>query len=172
MTAVYPPKRILVPVDFGEASARAVEVAGALALKFGAVLEALHVESLDAPPYFTMGQVKALEAQRTQARAAAERYLSKFLQKHGAAGARALVADGAPAEVILQRAGSADAIVMGTNDKSIAARIWMGSVAERVHRHATVPVLIVHAAESRPVEEYAARLRDEAASRGNKVEEK
>lgn len=171
MTWVYPPKRILVPVDFGEASARAVEVAGALAQKFGAVIEALHVESLEAPPYFTIGQVQALESQRAQARAAAERYLSKFVQKHGAAGAHVRIADGAPADIILQHAGLADAVVMGTNDKSIAARLWMGSVAERVHRHATVPVLIVHAAELRPVEEYAARLREEAARGAGQEEE-
>ncbi len=172
MKATCPPKRILVAVDFGEASARAVEVAAALAQRFGASLEALHVESLTAPPYFTMGQVEALEGQRKQARAAAERYLLKFLQKHGASDAHAVIADGAPAEVILQRSAGADAIVMGTNDKSIAARIWMGSIAERVHRHATVPVVIVRASETRSVEEYEAWLRADAAAVSRKQEEK
>lgn len=164
MKVTYPPKRILVPVDFGEASARAVEVAAALAREFGASIEGLHVESLAAPPYFTMGQVQALEAQRAQARAAAERYLSKFLQRHGGSEARAVIADGAPADLILQRAAHADVIVMGTNDKSMAARIWMGSVAERVHRHATVPVVIVRASEARPVGEYVAWLQAQATS--------
>lgn len=172
MSWAYPPKRILVPVDFGEASARAVAVAGTLAREYGAAIEALHVESLSAPPYFTMGQVKALEAQRVQARAAAERYLAKFVEKHGAPDARAVIADGAPAEVILQRASGADVIVMGTNDKSMAARLWMGSVAERVHRQAGIPVLVVRASELRPPSEYASWLRREAASRGNKSEEK
>ncbi len=171
MTPAYPPKRILVPVDFGKASARAVAVAGALAREFGAQLEAVHVEALTAPPYFTMDQVKMLEAQRTNARAAAERYLAAFLQKHGAHGARVTVADGSPAEVILQRASDADLIVMGTNDKSIAARLWMGSVAERVHRQAAVPVLIVRASESRSAAEHVAWLRHEAALRVNKREE-
>jgi nucleotide-binding universal stress UspA family protein len=168
----YPPKRILVPVDFGEASARAVGVAARLAREHGAELEALHVETLDAPPYFTHDQVKALEAQRANARAGAERYLASFVQKNGATGARVTIADGAPAEVILRRAAGADLIVMGTNDKSFAARLWLGSVAERVHRQADVPVLVIHASDPMDASHYSARLREERQSRAIHQEDK
>lgn len=161
----FPPKRILVAVDFGEASARAVAVAAALAREHGATLEALHVESLDAPPYFTMEQVKALEAQRTNARAAAERYLASFVQKNGAGDARVTIAEGAPADVILRQGSTADAIVMGTNERSLASRLWIGSVAERVHRSSPVPVLVVRASDSTEVGQYSAQLRQAAASR-------
>jgi nucleotide-binding universal stress UspA family protein len=160
----YPPKRILVPVDFGEASARALSVAGELARHHAATIEALHVEALDAPPYFTHDQVKVLEAQRANARAAAERYLKTFVQKHGAPGAAVTIADGAPAEVILRHASLADLVVMGTNDRNLAARLWMGSVAERVHRQASVPVLIVRSTDSRTAAEYATWLRRNAES--------
>ena len=42
-------RSILVPVDFSEASARAVEVSGALARPWPARLRLLHAETLDAP---------------------------------------------------------------------------------------------------------------------------
>jgi nucleotide-binding universal stress UspA family protein len=137
-----------------------VAVAGALGREFGATVEALHVESLEAPPYFTVEQVKALEAQRKNARTTARRYLARFVEQHGAEGAAVVVADGAPAEIILQRALDVDLVVMGTNDRGIAARLWMGSVAERVDRQAAVPVLIVRASDTTSLAEYGARVRE------------
>lgn len=163
----YPPRTILVPVDFGDASARALAVGAALAREFGATLDVLHVEVLDAPPYFTHDQVAALEAQRRNARAAAERYLRRFVEQHGAPEARVRIADGSPAEVIQQQASQADAIVMGTNDRSIASKLWMGSVAERVNRQSAVPVLVVHASGTQSPADYVRQLKEDAARRRN-----
>ncbi len=163
----YPPRKILVPVDFHEASAVAVAVAAALAQQFGASIEVLHVEVLDAPPYFTHEQVSALEAQRRNARAAAERYLRRFAERHGAPDAQVVIADGAAADVILARSATVDAIVMGTNDRGIAAKLWMGSVAERVNRQAAVPVLIVHASGGQSPTEYARQFVETATRRRN-----
>lgn len=163
----YPPRTLLVPVDFGEASANALAVAAALAREFGAELEVLHVEVLDAPPYFTHDQVAALEAQRRNARAGAERYLRRFVEQHGAPDARVCIADGAPADVILEHASHADAVVMGTNQRSLAAKLWMGSVAERVNRHSPVPVIVVRAEGVQPAAEYAGYLKEETARRRN-----
>jgi hypothetical protein len=52
------PCSILVAVDFGEASARAVAVGGALAAHCGATLRLLHAEPFEAPPYFTPEQIE------------------------------------------------------------------------------------------------------------------
>ena len=71
---------ILVAVDFGEASARALTLAGALADSTGARLRVLHAESLDAPPYFTQAQLDVVEQ-----RAAAEAI------RHASAGADLVV---------------------------------------------------------------------------------
>ena len=163
----YPPRRILVPVDFGEASAKAVNVASMLAQEFGSELEVLHVEVLDAPPYFTHDQVAALQAQRRNARAAAERHVRRFAEQHGAVDALVVVADGAAGDVILSHAGNTDAIVMGTNDRGRAARLWMGSVAERVSRHASVPVLVVHAGGTHGLLDYVRQLAEDARRRRN-----
>lgn len=167
MAMHYPPRTILVPVDFGDASARALAVGAALAREFGASLDVLHVEVLDAPPYFTHDQVAALEAQRRNARAAAERYLRHFVDRHGAPEARVVIADGSPADVIQQHAGHADAIVMGTNDRSLASKLWMGSVTERVNRQSPVPVVVVRASGPESPTDYARQLKDEAARRRN-----
>lgn len=163
----YPPRRILVPVDFGEASARALGVATTIAREFAAQLEVLHVEVLDAPPYFTHEQVTALEAQRRNARAAAERYLRRFAEQHGAGGAAVVIADGAPGDVILAHSREVDAIVMGTNDRGRAAKLWMGSVAERVSRGSAVPVIVVRASGATAPQKYLEQLAEEVVRRKN-----
>ena len=165
MSWTYPPHRILVPVDFGDASARALTVAAELARHFGAELVVLHVESLAAPPYFTHDQVRALEAQRANARAEAQRFLARFADRHGARDAKPAIADGAPADVILQRAADADLIVMGTNERSLASRLWIGSVAERISRQAALPVLVVRASDARGTAEYVDMLAREVQRR-------
>jgi hypothetical protein len=59
--------------------------------------------------------------------------------------AEPLLKAGKPAEEILDAAdeGQFDVIVIGSRGKSAAARFLMGSVSERVVRHATRPVLVV-----------------------------
>ncbi len=138
----YPPHRILVPVDFGPASARAARVAATIAGRVGASLTALHAEAIEAPPYFTPEQIGRLERERAEARSAAERYVAEFLAD---AGGRFDVQIGeAPAgDAILHAAGAADLIVMGTHGRRGPRRWWLGSVAEQVVLHSTVPVLVV-----------------------------
>ena len=145
MPWVYPPRQLLVAVDFGEASARALRVAAVLAARYVADVDALHAEALEAPPYFTHDQVTALERQRAAARTAAERYLRDFGRKQGVDLRGALVAGGPPHAAVLAAAGGTDLIVMGTHGRTGPARWWLGSVAERVVRTAPCPVLTVGA---------------------------
>jgi nucleotide-binding universal stress UspA family protein len=146
--AIFPPKRILVAVDFGEASAHAVRLAGALATRFDAALTGLHAESLEAPLYFTHDQIEALERQQMEARSRAARYLQKFAARQTPAPIEARIADGPPAAAVLDAAAGHDLIVMGTHGRRGPSRWWLGSVAERVLRNAALPVLVVRAAEA------------------------
>jgi nucleotide-binding universal stress UspA family protein len=139
----YPPRRIVVAVDFGEASASAVRVAGALARRFEAELTAIHAESFEAPPYFTRQQITAIEKQRKAARAEAQRYLAHFAEPLARWPVKATVSDVIPADAILDASRRHDLIVMGTHGRRGPARWWAGSVAERVVREAEVPVLVV-----------------------------
>jgi len=153
----YPPKRILVAVDFGEASNHAVRAAGAIAATTGATLVGLHAEQLEAPPYFTHGQIEALERQQQEARKRAAHYLTQAAARLTTVPIEPLVTNGPAADAVLDAAADADLIVMGTHGRRGASRWWLGSVAERVVRGAPVPVLIVRADETR--HDVAAHLR-------------
>ena len=141
----YPPRRILVAIDFGDASARAAQAAGELARVHRATLTALHAETLEAPPYFTDQQVRALERERKAARGDAERYLASYMARHAQIPAECVVVNGAAAPAIVRGARRADLVVMGTHGRRGPARWWAGSVAERVVREVQVPVLVLRA---------------------------
>lgn len=141
----FPPRRILCPVDFGDASAAAARVAGALARRFGAVLTLAHAESIDVPPYFTPEQIAVFERERLAARRQAEAYVLTFARAVTNAPAQVRVLEGSPSVSILGEAPSYDLVVMGTHGRGGASRWWLGSVAERVVRNSPVPVLVVRA---------------------------
>jgi len=165
-------QRILVPVDFGEASAAAVSLAVKLAQGCGAEVTLLHAEALEAPVYFTSDQVEKLARERRSRRAQAQKYLEAFGRRH-AHGAdvpvKAVIETRPPIEAIEQRVSDTDLIVIGTHGRSGPSLWWLGSVTERVLRNTTRPVLVVHAHDQeRPAVEklavYAAPgLRGEAA---------
>ncbi|MBI4262989.1 MAG: universal stress protein [Acidobacteria bacterium] len=138
-----PIRRVLVAVDFGESSAAALRAAASIAARHDAALTVLHAETLEAPPYFTEGQVDLLERTRRAARAAAEAHVRTFARAATSRPVAAVVADGSPAAAIVGQAGDHDLIVLGTHGRRGAARWWLGSVAEDVIRTATVPVLVV-----------------------------
>lgn len=137
-------QRILVPVDFGDASGAAVALAGRLADGCGAQLTLLHAEAADAPVYFTREQVDALASQRRQQQEQARRFLATFGHRHTDAPFIADIAMRTPIEAITEAAKQADLVVIGTHARKGAALWWLGSVAERVLRDLTTPVLVVH----------------------------
>jgi len=131
-------------VDFGEASARALGIARILASTFRAQLRALHAERFEPPPYFTIEQITQLEAERGAAQAATAAHLARFAAA-SAYQVESVVVDEPPVEAILDAAAAADLVVLGTHGRRGPGRWWLGSVAERVVRGATVPVLVTHA---------------------------
>ena len=139
-----PPKTIVVGVDFGEASARALAVARVVASAFESHVRAVHAERFDPPPYFTMEQINRLEAERRAAQEAAAGHLSRFAAT-SAFQVEPVVVDEPPVEGILRASDQADLIVLGTHGRRGPGRWWLGSVAERVVRAAAVPVLVTHA---------------------------
>jgi len=136
--------RILVPVDFGAASAAAVALAGRLADGCGAALTLLHAETADAPLYFTREQVDALASQRRQHQEQARRYLSAFGHRHTETPFIAEIVMRTPIDAITEAAKNADLVVIGTHGRTGPALWWLGSVAERILRDLTTPVLVVH----------------------------
>jgi nucleotide-binding universal stress UspA family protein len=140
--------RILCPVDFSDASSHAIALSSLVAGYYGASMTALHVVT---PVAISLSE-EAGEIARLRRLATEE---------CGAATAKGvaldvLVAVGAPAAVILDRAASlpADLIVMGTHGTSGFQHLVLGSVTEKVLRRAACPVLTVppraHAASQLP----------------------
>ena len=60
---------------------------------------------------------------------------------------RTEVTDGHPVKVILETAKNHDIIVMGTLGRTGVSKLLMGSVAERVVRQSTGPVMVVRSPE-------------------------
>ena len=141
--------RILVPVDGSDTSLRGLEEAIRLARQLNASVRLIHV--LDEPA-LVMGEVSAGNAAYESE---ARRSAGNAVLSDGMARARRASVDvdgvlvesiGGPAgKYIVENATEcqADLIVCGTHGRSGIRRVLMGSDAEYVVRHATVPVLLV-----------------------------
>ncbi len=65
--------------------------------------------------------------------------------------------EGAPGPVLCEEATGVDAdlVVMATHGRGAMGRLWLGSVADYLIRHLTIPVLLVHPDRTEPTEEPA-----------------
>ncbi len=156
------PKHILVPVDFSELSALALQYAEAFRRCSGARVTVLHASSFEAPAYFTQGQLEELREKLKASERQAVQDLKDFVRK--ALGQQTpepavQVVEGRPAEVILRTARrvQADLIAMGTHGRSGFNRWMLGSVTERVLRESEIPVLTVRRETPPPSEPSAIR---------------
>jgi universal stress protein A len=139
-------KRILVPTDFADPSHDALITAMAFAKEFGGTLDLVHVALATAyvlPPPIDL----AIPFDMTKTLEQATAGLASEEARVRAAGLSCESATlfGRPDTEIVDRAVGtrADLIVMGTHGRSGLAHALMGSVAERVIRHAPCPILIV-----------------------------
>jgi nucleotide-binding universal stress UspA family protein len=137
----YPPRGILVAVDFGQASARALRVAEALAARHGATITALHAETLDVPPYFTHDQLKDVERHRAQARREAQHYLDRYARAVAASFGGSVAEKSVASLDDLKCDPAASLMVVATGRHHGAG--WFGDIAERLVRSCALPMLFV-----------------------------
>jgi nucleotide-binding universal stress UspA family protein len=139
-------KKILCAVDFSEGSPRVAEYAATLAMATKAEIICLYVApSLAEYVGFNVPQA-ALDTFVGDVVTSAETTMHEFTETHfKGLPVRGLVLAGYPAEVIIEAAeeNQADMIVMGTHGRTGIDRIVFGSVAEKVVKVATCPVLTV-----------------------------
>lgn len=139
-------KRILVPTDLSEFGALALRYAEELSAVFGAHVTVMHAME---PPFAAIAAELPLADLRTseELKKEAEQKLRAFVIAHSreAAATEVLVAEGYPATAILETAREIEAslIVLGTHGRRGWRRALLGSVAERVLRESTIPVLTV-----------------------------
>jgi universal stress protein A len=144
-------QKILVPVDFSEHSAMALDLAIDVAKAFGAGIHLLHcyqIQPLSVAPY----GIVLPESFEHDVYEAAARRVEEWCERVSAAGieAGASLSSVFPSLVISETASEigADLIVMGTRGLSGIKHVLLGSVAERTLRLAPCPVLTVKAGEA------------------------
>ncbi len=139
-------RTILCPIDFSPGSSAATDYAVGLAQRVGAKVHLIHVYPLPmlaAPDGGLMVTPEAVAHLSEEAAKATRRIADEWAQK--GVHLETHVCDGAPHVEIVRTADAigADLIVMGTHGRSGLAHLLIGSVAEKVVRSSTIPVLTV-----------------------------
>lgn len=145
--------RIIVPLDGSKLAEGALPEAEKLAALTGAELVLLRVIDYSSRDRFAdfgllyeyEAMARALEEERELATA----YLADVSKRIAADGFQvsAKLVDGIAAKAIVGLTEPGDVIVMATHGRTGMKRWFIGSIAEEVLRHSTVPVLLVRTAD-------------------------
>jgi nucleotide-binding universal stress UspA family protein len=139
------PRRILVPIDYSEASLRGLRYALSVAGLLGASVTVLHV----------FGEVLATPYMANKAEEQARREIDEIVRAHRAPGIdlNGMVAWAAPADGIHRVAEEIDAdlLVLGTHARTGVTRALIGSVCESVLRDSTRPIVAIPPARGEAV---------------------
>ncbi len=133
-------RHVLVPHDFSPQATIALKEAARLAKQHGGKLTVLHVVApfyLPADVPFGMAAPGDLVPEQ---RRHLERLVAKTVGSKGPP-VRVRIEIGDASQRIIDAARRADSIVMATSGRTGLAHFLIGSVAEKVVRHAAVPVL-------------------------------
>jgi nucleotide-binding universal stress UspA family protein len=141
-------RKIVVAMDFSPAARRALELAQSLAKSAGpahVILVHAYYIPVELEQYLITHGKSIPDVLSPEATRDLETILTK-LQKDGLS-AEYVAAAGAPESVVLQVAKDkqADLIALGTHGRRGIPHMLLGSVAERVVRHAEIPVVTVRA---------------------------
>ena len=134
---------ILVPIDFEAASQEALNTAKSLASRLGVRVVLLHVYTI---PVFVYPGFEPIAAPGLpeELESAAKQAIEQLANASGKLDY--IVRAGDPATEILRVIGeiSPSMVVMGTHGRRGVAHFLLGSVAEKVIRASSIPVLTVH----------------------------
>lgn len=138
--------RILVPTDFSEPADEAFQYGLNLAKALGAAVSLVHV--FDDPferTLFSEQYIPMPPELREEVLATIQQRLADRVARTGRPDVTSAILTGPTAQAIIDcaREQKADLIVMGTHGRHGVAHLLMGSVAERVVRTASCPVLTV-----------------------------
>ncbi len=148
-------KKVLIALDYDPSAQKVAEIGYSLAKALGAKVVLMHVIS-DIKYYSTMefnpimgfigySDLGLLQDQSDGLKKASQRFLDKSKQHLGDEDIETIVKDGEYADSIINTAKqiNADLIVLGSHSKRWLEHIVMGSVAEKVQNHSTVPLFII-----------------------------
>jgi nucleotide-binding universal stress UspA family protein len=141
-------RRILCPIDFSDHSRRALDHAVAIARWYESTVTALYIfspapVSTFGPDTVTLEPIVLTAADRDQLLAEVKAFAGT--ESTSGLTIEAMIREGIAAAEILEQAATmkADLLVIGTHGRSGFERFMLGSVAEKVLRKASCPVMIV-----------------------------
>lgn len=147
-------RRILCPIDFSDATPHALRPAVSLATEYGAELHLVHVLDFPHPHLDALGPAYDIMPYYKEMELEAGRRLGELVEEDvdGYASVKTSVRRGAPfLEIItMTKDDEFDLIVMPTRGRSGVDRLLFGSVAEKVVRMASCPVLTVSPKDGEP----------------------
>lgn len=140
-------EKILVPIDFSEASERVVEVAEKLALRTGASVTLMHIVDIEFYPFYglTVDPVQLIE--RNMIDISMTKLNDKVLElRKKGLHANWETDTGHPARIVAEYAerNNIDLIVIGSHGRSGFDRMMLGSISEKVIRSAPCPTVVVN----------------------------
>lgn len=138
--------RLLLALDLYDLPAGLLPAAITWTTRLGGTLDLLYSGGYDDVIQFVHDPAvrRMLAAEADKARVADREELSRLLDGIPAENrGTALVCDGDPAERVAELEGDYDAILVGTHGRTGLARALLGSVAERLVRTTTRPVLVL-----------------------------
>jgi nucleotide-binding universal stress UspA family protein len=149
---MLPPKLILSPIDFSDHSTQALDVSAGLASKFGSELCLAHVVPMISDLPNSVSMLKEGEYEQ-DLHGQAENKLNELAQQLSQRGIRARTIVGTANDVgmeIIRLAESenADLIVIATHGMTGWRPFVFGSVAEKIVRNGSCPVLLLRAQEA------------------------
>jgi len=149
-------KKIIIALDYDPTAQKVAEAGFSLAKSMKAEITLLHVisdpvyySSVEYSPvmgftgYMEMGQLQSVTIARLKE--ASLQYLEKIKEHLGDKEIQTMVSEGDFADSILSTAKEikADLIVMGTHSRKWLENILMGSVAEKVLHHTSIPMYVI-----------------------------
>ena len=142
-------KKILIPVDFSEFSDHAVKLSVTLAEKFCAQITLLHSVLLFHEDIDEEEHLQAYEKLLETKEAVRLKHMlehCKLAKRKGVDVKSVLKRGYAAADTILEHLNESryDLVIMGTHGRTGLTHWVLGSVAEKVVRHAPIPVMTVH----------------------------
>lgn len=157
-------QRIVVPLDGSELAEEALPDAERMARLTGAPILLLRVVDLTQLPWYgqfgmSMEYVASEQVILGDADQATT-YLGTVAERIAAAGLAVTteVRRGLTSRALIEATEPGDLIVMASHGRSGMTRWFLGSVAEEILRHATVPVLLIKAGEAAAAEAAATRM--------------
>jgi len=138
--------KILVPIDFSECSKKALAYANALARQFQASVHLLHVQGTPTP----IPAIIDFPIIDPETKHEAERRLHEMARILDPSISRQMtIVPGKPEEEIVRAIDETniDLVILGTHNRGALQHWLLGSISERVLRHASCPVLIVREKE-------------------------